>query len=102
MFVKTATKYSEECNTNEVEIESTPGTINLEKLITSKFQCLEEKIDCTITQKLAESYKIINDQVKKVNESYSGVCETVATSHYPTTTKYRLPGRSCRNKKMRI
>ena len=64
-------KACEECNTTEVEIESTPGTINLEKLITSKFQCLEDKIDRTITQKLAESYKIINDQVKKVNESYS-------------------------------
>ena len=52
-------KACEECNTNEVEIESTPGTINLEKLITSKFQCLQDKIDRTITQKLAESYKII-------------------------------------------
>ena len=57
-------KACEECNTDEVEIESTPGTINLEKLITSKFQCLEDKIDRAITQKLAESYKIINDQVK--------------------------------------
>ena len=64
-------KACEECNTNEAEIESTPGTINLEKLITSKFQCLEDKNDRAITQKLAESYKIINDQVKKVNESYS-------------------------------
>ena len=63
-------KACEECNTNEVEIESTPGTINLEKLI-----------DRAITQKLAGSYKIINDQVKKVNGSYSGVKQSL-----PATT----------------